>query len=141
MELGDRRANREQGQDVSATLANAPVDTAIRVLANMADLQPAFLDNVIYLTTKENAKRLEQESPKRREPPATEKEGGKEKKVDAALVHALVASAWETEGNVIERKLVREDVLGDCIRSVAGKRKSTDNEKKQQGQEIPRHRC
>ena len=34
---------------------------------DMADLQPAFLDNIIYVTTKENAKRLEQEAPKRRE--------------------------------------------------------------------------
>src|SRR5262249_42274041 len=50
---------------VSATLLNVPADTAIRVLADMADLQPAFLDNVIYVTTKENAKRMEQESKKR----------------------------------------------------------------------------
>jgi RNA polymerase sigma factor (sigma-70 family) len=80
----DMRVEEKTKTAVSATLLNAPVDTAIRVLADMADLQPAFLDNVIYLTTKENAKRLEQESPKRAAPPATEKEGGKEKRLDAA---------------------------------------------------------
>ena len=80
----DTRVEEKTKTTVSATLLNAPVDTAIRVLADMADLQPAFLDNVIYLTTKENAKRLEQESPKRSAPPAREKDGGKEKKTDAA---------------------------------------------------------
>jgi RNA polymerase sigma factor (sigma-70 family) len=50
---------------VTATLTNVPLDTAIRVLADMADLQPAFLDNVIYLTTKEKAERLQKEATKR----------------------------------------------------------------------------
>ena len=54
-------------------MLNVPVDTAVRVLADMADLQPAFLDNVIYVTTRENAKRLEQDSKKRDAPAACQK--------------------------------------------------------------------
>jgi len=33
--------------------------------ADMADLQPAFLDNLIYLTTKEKAERSQKEATKR----------------------------------------------------------------------------
>jgi hypothetical protein len=40
---------------------NVPVDTAVRLLANMADLSMVRLDNVFYLTTAENAKRLHEE--------------------------------------------------------------------------------
>jgi hypothetical protein len=61
----DPRVEEKAETAVSATLLNVPVDTAVRVLADMADLQPAFLDNVIYVTSKENAKRLEQGSKKR----------------------------------------------------------------------------
>jgi RNA polymerase sigma factor (sigma-70 family) len=70
--LIDPRADEKAKTPVSATLLNVPADTAIRVLADMADLQPAFLDNVIYLTSKENAKRLEQETKKR---PPEQREG------------------------------------------------------------------
>jgi RNA polymerase sigma factor (sigma-70 family) len=66
----DPRVDEQAKTPVSATLLNVPADTAIRVLADMADLQPAFLDNVIYLTSKENAKRLEQETKKRAAPSA-----------------------------------------------------------------------
>src|SRR5262249_51747372 len=68
--LIDPRADEKAKTPVSATLLNVPADTAIRVLADMADLQPAFLDNVIYLTSNENAKRLEKETKIR--PPAPE---------------------------------------------------------------------
>jgi RNA polymerase sigma factor (sigma-70 family) len=40
---------------------NVPVDTAVRLLANMADLSMVRLDNVFYLTTPEKAKRLREE--------------------------------------------------------------------------------
>jgi RNA polymerase sigma factor (sigma-70 family) len=64
----DPRVDDKSKTAISATLLSVPADTAIRVLADMADLQPAFLDNVIYVTSRENAKRLEQESKTR--PPA-----------------------------------------------------------------------
>jgi RNA polymerase sigma factor (sigma-70 family) len=61
----DTRIEEKAKTAVTATLTNVPLDSAIRVLADMADLQPAFLDNVIYLTTKEKAERLQKEATKR----------------------------------------------------------------------------
>jgi RNA polymerase sigma factor (sigma-70 family) len=68
----DSRVEEKAKTAVSATLMNVPVDTASRVLADMADLRPAFLDNVIYLTSKDNAKLLEQEAKKRPAPKVQE---------------------------------------------------------------------
>jgi RNA polymerase sigma factor (sigma-70 family) len=61
----DTKLEEKAKTAVTATLSNVPLDSAIRVLADMADLQPAFLDNVIYLTTKEKAERLQKEATKR----------------------------------------------------------------------------
>ena len=41
--------------NVDAQLNNVPTDTAVRLLANMAGLSVARLDNVLYVTTRENA--------------------------------------------------------------------------------------
>lgn len=40
---------------------NVPVDTAVRLLANIAGLSMVRLDNVLYVTTADNAKKLRQE--------------------------------------------------------------------------------
>jgi RNA polymerase sigma factor (sigma-70 family) len=61
----DTRAADKAKIAVTATLKNVPLDTAMRVLADMADLQPALLDNVLYVTTRENATRIEAEQQKR----------------------------------------------------------------------------
>jgi RNA polymerase sigma factor (sigma-70 family) len=45
---------------VSAMLKNVPVDTAVHVLADMADLKPVRLGNLLYVTSRDNAKRLEE---------------------------------------------------------------------------------
>jgi RNA polymerase sigma factor (sigma-70 family) len=47
--------------NVTAQFNNVPVDTAVRLLANMAELSMVKLDNVFYLTTPEKAKRLREE--------------------------------------------------------------------------------
>jgi hypothetical protein len=47
---------------VSGQFANVPVDTAVRVLANMADLQAVRLDNVLYVTTPKRATQLQAET-------------------------------------------------------------------------------
>jgi RNA polymerase sigma factor (sigma-70 family) len=47
--------------NATAQFNNVPVDTAVRLLANMADLSMVKLDNVFYLTTPEKAKRLREE--------------------------------------------------------------------------------
>src|SRR5262249_38854095 len=56
---------------VSARLANVPLDTAVRMLADMADLKPVLMDNTLYVTTRENAELLQKELPKpRKQQPA-----------------------------------------------------------------------
>jgi RNA polymerase sigma factor (sigma-70 family) len=50
---------------VSAALKNVPVDTAVRVLADMAELKPVRMGNLLYVTSRDNAKRLEEEEAKR----------------------------------------------------------------------------
>jgi RNA polymerase sigma factor (sigma-70 family) len=61
----DSRVGDKAKVGVTATLKNVPLDTAVRVLADMADLQPAVVDNVLYVTTRENATRIEAEQKKR----------------------------------------------------------------------------
>jgi hypothetical protein len=46
---------------VSAVLKDVPVETAVRLLADLAGLRVVILDNVAYLTTPENAKELQME--------------------------------------------------------------------------------
>jgi RNA polymerase sigma factor (sigma-70 family) len=53
----DPRAADKATTKVSARLINVPTDTAVRLLADMADLQMVRLDNVFYVTTLENATR------------------------------------------------------------------------------------
>jgi hypothetical protein len=57
--LLDNRAAEKAKTPVSARLRNTPLDTAVRLLADMADLRSVHLDNVLYVTTKENAAALE----------------------------------------------------------------------------------
>jgi hypothetical protein len=62
---------------VTAKLRNAPLDTAVRLLADMADLRSVPTANVIYVTTPEKAdalrKRLNAEKPKPAPAPPAEK--------------------------------------------------------------------
>jgi hypothetical protein len=53
-----RRVGEAVKTPVSIDLDGATVEAAVRVLADQADLAPVFLDNVIYLTTKENARSM-----------------------------------------------------------------------------------
>jgi RNA polymerase sigma factor (sigma-70 family) len=43
---------------ISASFINVPVDAAVKVLADMAELRPVMLGNVLYVTSAENAERL-----------------------------------------------------------------------------------
>jgi hypothetical protein len=51
----DPRAGEKAKTPVTASLLNTPLDTAVTLLADMTGLQPVFQDNVIYVTTRENA--------------------------------------------------------------------------------------
>jgi hypothetical protein len=57
----DARAGEKGKAAVTATVNNAAVDTVVRLLADMADLQAVMVDEIIYVTTKENAKALREE--------------------------------------------------------------------------------
>ena len=81
----DRRVHGEPR--LNATLNNVPLDTAVRLLADMSDLDVVAMDSVLYVTNKPNAEKLQRELQARRQkiqekakkaPP--QKKGGKPKK-------------------------------------------------------------
>jgi hypothetical protein len=49
------RVGDHSNTPVTANLDGASVETAVRLLADMADLRPVIYDNIVYLTTKGNA--------------------------------------------------------------------------------------
>jgi RNA polymerase sigma factor (sigma-70 family) len=51
---------------VTASFQNVPVDTAARILAEMADMRAVLLDNVLFVTSKPAAERLQKEDDKRK---------------------------------------------------------------------------
>jgi RNA polymerase sigma factor (sigma-70 family) len=57
----DPRALTEDLANLKITVqfANAPVDSAVRILANMADLQMVQMDNILYVTTPKRASQLQ----------------------------------------------------------------------------------
>src|SRR5439155_17726545 len=54
----DVRAGDKAKISVTAMLHGVPIDTAVMILADMADLKSMVFDNVLYVTTKENAEQL-----------------------------------------------------------------------------------
>src|SRR5262249_50956694 len=59
--LIDSKLKKEAETAVTLHMDEVPLDTAVRLLAEGAGLRPARLGNVIYLTSKENAKDLRAE--------------------------------------------------------------------------------
>jgi hypothetical protein len=55
----DARVTEKGKTPVSARFLNTPLDTAVRFLADMCDLRSLQQDNLLYVTTKENAAALE----------------------------------------------------------------------------------
>jgi len=64
----DTRAGEKAKTPVSARFLNTPLDTALRLLTDMADLSLVHIDNVLYVTTKENAEALEARLEKEKTP-------------------------------------------------------------------------
>jgi hypothetical protein len=62
----DPRVGDKAKAEVSATLENVLLGTALRLLADMADLKMVMVNNVYYVTTKANAEALEAEQARRR---------------------------------------------------------------------------
>jgi hypothetical protein len=54
----DTRVSQNALKPVTVTLEEVPLDTAVKLLANMADLKPVQVGNVLYVTTKANAAEL-----------------------------------------------------------------------------------
>jgi RNA polymerase sigma factor (sigma-70 family) len=60
--LDTNHLSAEQAKTViTAQFDNVPIDSAVRVVADMADLRPVALDGVLYVTTRERAQALEQD--------------------------------------------------------------------------------
>jgi hypothetical protein len=57
----DSRATDKARKPVKLHLHRVPVDTAVRLLADMFELKPVAMDNVLYVTTLKNAQVLEAE--------------------------------------------------------------------------------
>jgi hypothetical protein len=62
----DPRVEQTAKTRVSARFLSTPLDTALETIANTADLQPVLRDNVFYVTTRENARRIKAEQEKTR---------------------------------------------------------------------------
>lgn len=62
----DKRLAAKGPIPVTIKMTNAPLDTAVRFLADMTELDTVFLDNVIYVTTKENAEAWQKKLQKER---------------------------------------------------------------------------
>jgi hypothetical protein len=60
-----KRTGDRASEPVTATLENVPLETCLRVLADLADLKLVVLDNVVYLTTKDNGRPLQREQDER----------------------------------------------------------------------------
>jgi hypothetical protein len=55
------RAGETGKVNITATFDNVPVDTAVEVVANMAGMRAVAMDNLIYVTSPENAGSLREE--------------------------------------------------------------------------------
>ena len=57
----DARAAKDAKLAITADLDNVPLETAVRILADMASLKPVALSNTFYVTSIANARVLEAE--------------------------------------------------------------------------------
>ena len=78
----DAQKLKDSKSEVTADFRNVPLDCAVRVLADMADMKSVVLDNLLYVTSIENADKLEEEKAQKRgdAPAKWEKVIPKEKK-------------------------------------------------------------
>jgi hypothetical protein len=62
----DPRGQADGNLVVTADFRNVPVQDAVRVLANMADMKSVVMDNLLYVTSIQNADNLEEEKAQKR---------------------------------------------------------------------------
>ena len=63
---------------VTVTLLNAPLDSAVRVLMEMVELDCVWLDNIFYITTRDKAQNLRTTWPGRHSGGGTVRSTGEE---------------------------------------------------------------
>jgi hypothetical protein len=61
----DANAAEKGKTPIAARMYNAPLDTAVRLLAGMAGLRMVMIDNVLYVATREGAEALEKDRPRK----------------------------------------------------------------------------
>jgi hypothetical protein len=88
---------------ITASLDNVPVDTAVQLLADMADLRSLLIDNVLYVTLKENARTLEAEILKRKN--AAQEKKAAEDKAESAQKEAAQLAEKQAKADEIRAKL------------------------------------
>jgi hypothetical protein len=57
----DSRAEKDAGSKVTLQLEDVPLETAVRLLSEMANLKPVRVGNVLFVTTKEIANEMRQD--------------------------------------------------------------------------------
>ncbi|MFL5340924.1 MAG: RNA polymerase sigma factor [Gemmataceae bacterium] len=62
----DARHKEKAKQTITATLNDVRLLAALRVLSDMSELQPVAMNNIYYITSKENAERLQKEIDRKR---------------------------------------------------------------------------
>jgi hypothetical protein len=75
----DPHALEKARKTVTAELNDVPLDTAVGLLAHMAELRVVSLDNVLYVTSRDKAKELEAEKAERAAKDAKDAKDAKEK--------------------------------------------------------------
>jgi hypothetical protein len=73
----DPRAVKRAKTTFSGRFHNTPLDTAVRLLVDMAGLKAVQIDNLFYVTTPENARALQDEQEKRRLVPTSPEKADK----------------------------------------------------------------
>jgi hypothetical protein len=63
--LLDMRVGDKAKKPITAELYNVPLDTALRLLAGMVELQPVRVDNVLFITDPGTAEEMEKAKPKK----------------------------------------------------------------------------
>jgi RNA polymerase sigma factor (sigma-70 family) len=62
----DKSESEQAKKAVTAHLSHVPLEAAVRILADMTGLTPVILENVIYVTDKDNAIKMQAEEEKRK---------------------------------------------------------------------------
>jgi hypothetical protein len=109
----DIRVAEKAQAAVTGDFADVPIDTAVELLANQADLKSVLLDNVLYVTSKKNAKTLEDEYRRRRlyDQQLTEEEKAAIERFERTMNPKGVGEKQQREDEKQEEKLSRAKTI------------------------------